>query len=149
MRGGFQQRSGGILLFHVGLVYRSIRGGALTPRASEELAGNSDGCFCRRRARKSRATYASLMLQQGESVAYVQRQLGHASIQLTVDTYGKWLPMGNKGAVVRLDEVTSEPSGSKMEQPGGQRVLSAGAGERNRTSNLRFTKTRSAQTPRA
>ena len=42
-----------------------------------------------------RHSYASLLLQQGESPAYVQRQLGHASIQLTVDTYGKWLPMGN------------------------------------------------------
>lgn len=30
--------------------------------------------------------------------------LGHASITLTVDTYGKWLPMGNKAAVDRLDE---------------------------------------------
>ncbi len=57
-----------------------------------------------------RHTFASLLLQQGESPAYVQRQLGHASIQLTVDTYGKWLPMGNKPAVNRLDE----PSGSKM-----------------------------------
>jgi integrase len=57
-----------------------------------------------------RHTYASLMLQQGESVVYVQRQLGHASIQLTVDTYGKWLPMGNKAAVDRLDG----ESGSKM-----------------------------------
>jgi integrase len=58
-----------------------------------------------------RHTYASLMLQQGESPAYVQRQLGHASIQLTVDTYGKWLPMGNKAAVDRLDDYQS---GSKM-----------------------------------
>ena len=46
-----------------------------------------------------RHTFASLLLQQGESPAYVQRQLGHASIQLTVDTYGRWLPMGNKAAV--------------------------------------------------
>jgi hypothetical protein len=61
-----------------------------------------------------RHTYASLMLQQGESPAYVQRQLGHASIQLTVDTYGKWLPMGNKGAVDRLDEHQAAASGSKM-----------------------------------
>lgn len=38
--------------------------------------------------------FASLLLQQGESPAYVQRQLGHASIKLTVDTYGRWLPMG-------------------------------------------------------
>src|SRR5262249_32154253 len=49
-----------------------------------------------------RHTFASLLLQQGESPAYVQRQLGHASIQLTVDTYGRWLPMGNKAAVDRL-----------------------------------------------
>jgi integrase len=57
-----------------------------------------------------RHTFASLLLQQGESPAYVQRQLGHASIQLTVDTYGRWLPMGNQAAVDRLDE----SSGSKM-----------------------------------
>ena len=57
-----------------------------------------------------RHTFASLVLQQGESPAYVQRQLGHASIQLTVDTYGRWLPMGNQAAVDRLDE----PSGSKI-----------------------------------
>ncbi|MCC6968406.1 MAG: integrase [Nitrospira sp.] len=52
-------------------------------------------------------TYASLLLQQGESIVYVRRQLGYASIQLTVDTYGKWLPMGNKAAVDRLDTVAS------------------------------------------
>jgi integrase len=51
-----------------------------------------------------RHTFASLLLQQGESPVYVQRQLGHASIKLTVDTYGKWLPMGNKAAVDRLDD---------------------------------------------
>jgi integrase len=62
-----------------------------------------------------RHTYASLLLQQGESPAYVQRQLGHASIQLTVDTYGKWLPNENKGAVDRLDEA----SGSRMVAEGG------------------------------
>ena len=31
-------------------------------------------------------TFASLLLQQGESPAYVQRQRKHASIQMTVDT---------------------------------------------------------------
>ncbi len=51
-----------------------------------------------------RHSFASLLLQQGESPAYVQRQLGHASIQLTVDTYGRWLPMGNKAAVDKLDD---------------------------------------------
>ena len=62
-----------------------------------------------------RHTFASLLLQQGESPAYVQRQLGHASIQLTVDTYGRWLPMGNKAAVDRLDE---SPSGDLAEASG-------------------------------
>jgi hypothetical protein len=56
-----------------------------------------------------RHTFASLLLQVGHSPAYVQRQLGHASIQLTVDTYGRWLPLGNKAAVDGLDD----ESGSK------------------------------------
>jgi len=66
-----------------------------------------------------RHTYASLLLQQGVTPAYVQRQLGHASIQLTVDTYGKWLPLGNKAAVDRLDGVVPEPSGSRVVANGG------------------------------
>jgi len=37
-----------------------------------------------------RHTFASLLLQAGESPQYVKEQLGHASITLTVDTYGKW-----------------------------------------------------------
>ena len=61
-----------------------------------------------------RHTFASLLLQQGESPVYVQRQLGHASIKLTVDTYGKWLPMGNKAAVDRLDDVAAGANGSKV-----------------------------------
>jgi len=57
-----------------------------------------------------RHTFASLLLQGGESPAYVQRQLGHASIQLTVDTYGRWLPMGNTAAVDRLDDAAAADS---------------------------------------
>lgn len=57
-----------------------------------------------------RHSYASQLLQAGVSSAYVQRQLGHASITLTVDTYGRWLPMENKAAVDALDE----GSGSKV-----------------------------------
>jgi integrase len=51
-----------------------------------------------------RHTFASILLQDGVSPAYVQAQLGHASIQLTVDTYGKWLPKGNRGIVDKLDD---------------------------------------------
>ena len=77
-----------------------------------------------------RHTYASLMLQQGEPVAYVQRQLGHASIQLTVDTYGKWLPMESQAALDRLDSPMPQ-SGSKMVANAKGSLVSRGAGERN------------------
>ena len=82
-----------------------------------------------------RHTFASLLLQDGVSPAYVQRQLGHASIQLTVDTYGKWLPMGNKSAVDRLDfpgsATESEQSGSKVvANGGGTRMVGTGTPEK-------------------
>jgi len=50
-----------------------------------------------------RHTYASLLLQDGVSPAYVQEQLGHASVELTVGTYGRWLRKRAPGAVDRLD----------------------------------------------
>jgi integrase len=51
-----------------------------------------------------RHTYASLLIQQGESLAYIRDQLGHHSISLTVDTYGHLVPGGNRQAVDRLDD---------------------------------------------
>ncbi len=36
-----------------------------------------------------RHTYASILISEGKPIPYVQAQLGHASITLTVDTYGK------------------------------------------------------------
>jgi integrase len=51
-----------------------------------------------------RHTYASLLIQQGESLAYVKEQLGHHSIRVTVDTYGHLVPGGNRAAADRLDD---------------------------------------------
>src|SRR5262245_4821188 len=51
-----------------------------------------------------RHTFASLLLQQGESIVYVKEQLGHASIQITVDTYCHLIPGANRGTVDRLDD---------------------------------------------
>jgi len=45
------------------------------------------------------------LIQNGESLAYVKEQLGHHSIQITVDTYGHLVPGGNKAAVDRLDDL--------------------------------------------
>jgi len=48
-----------------------------------------------------RHTFASLLIAQGESLAYVRDQLGHHSIRVTVDVYGHLVPGGNKAAVAR------------------------------------------------
>ena len=50
-----------------------------------------------------RHTYASLLLAAGVSPAYVQEQLGHASIELTVGTYGRWLRKKAPEALEILD----------------------------------------------
>lgn len=53
-----------------------------------------------------RHSYASLLVARGVSPAYVQRALGHASIALTLDLYGRHLPMRDLAAVDALDDET-------------------------------------------
>ena len=68
-----------------------------------------------------RHTFASLLLRQGESPVYVKEQLGHASIQITVDCYGHLIPGTNKQAVDRLDssapQASLAPSGGPQADP--------------------------------
>jgi integrase len=52
-----------------------------------------------------RHTYASLLIQAEESLAYVRDQFGHHSIKVTVDIYGPLAPEGNKQAVDKLGDV--------------------------------------------
>lgn len=51
-----------------------------------------------------RHTFASMLLALGEPLLYVKDQLGHQSIQITVDTYGHLIPGANKSAVDKLDD---------------------------------------------
>lgn len=51
-----------------------------------------------------RHTFASLLLSMGESPVYVKEQLGHHSIQITVDIYGKWIQTKREAGVNRLDD---------------------------------------------
>jgi integrase len=55
-----------------------------------------------------RHTFASLLIQAGESLAYVRDQLGHHSIKVTVDIYGHLVPGANRAAVDRLDDDQEE-----------------------------------------
>jgi integrase len=60
-----------------------------------------------------RHTFASQLIQNGESLAYVKDQLGHSSIKMTVDVYGHLVPGANRQAVNRLPSLRDEVS--KME----------------------------------
>jgi integrase len=50
-----------------------------------------------------RHSYASLLIQDGWPLKYVQEQLGHHSIQITSDVYGHLVPGANRAAADRLD----------------------------------------------
>ncbi len=51
-----------------------------------------------------RHTCAALLIDQGESAKFIQRQLRHTSIQTTMDRYGHLLPEHGREAMSRLDE---------------------------------------------
>ncbi|HEV8329488.1 MAG TPA: tyrosine-type recombinase/integrase [Nitrospiraceae bacterium] len=56
-----------------------------------------------------RHTFATRLLMNGESPAYVKEQMGHSSIQVTVDLYCHWIPGSNRQAVDRLDDAVDIP----------------------------------------
>ena len=58
-----------------------------------------------------RHSFASRLLQNGESLVYVKVQMGHHSIQVTVDIYGHLVPGANRAAVNRLDDRAGSATG--------------------------------------
>jgi hypothetical protein len=50
-----------------------------------------------------RHTFGSLLIQAGVSPAYVQKQMGHKSIQVTIDVYGHLIPGENVAWIDTLD----------------------------------------------
>lgn len=69
-----------------------------------------------------RHTYVALLIAQGENVKFIQSQLGHASIQTTLDRYGHLLPEGNSAAGERLDQTVgfcgdSDPVSKPLASP--------------------------------
>src|SRR5262249_17177697 len=70
------------------------------------------------RVHDARHTYASLMLRRGVPIAYVSRQLGHSSIQVTVDLYGHFVPGQDRHHVEGLaDTIEAAETQSDATQP--------------------------------
>ena len=55
-----------------------------------------------------RHTFGSLLIQAGVSPAYVQKQMGHRSIQVTIDVYGHLIPGENVEWIDALDRASEK-----------------------------------------
>jgi len=56
------------------------------------------------RFRDLRHFFASQLIAQGETAAYVRDQMGHSSIKVTFDTYGHLFPGRGKEASARYEK---------------------------------------------
>ncbi len=50
-----------------------------------------------------RHTYASLLIEQGENIKYIQSQLGHSSPTVTLNVYAHLMKTTNQAAAIRLE----------------------------------------------
>jgi integrase len=73
-----------------------------------------------------RHTFGSLLLQNGASIVYVKDQMGHSSIQVTVDTYGHLIPGANVSYVDRLDQKSAKKTRSKLQPSANPRATKRG-----------------------
>jgi integrase len=61
-----------------------------------------------------RHTYASLMIEQGENIKYIQSQLGHSSPTVTLNVYAHLLKDVNGEAACRLENAVFQTTGGSM-----------------------------------
>jgi integrase len=94
--------------FQGGLVFCSPDGEPINPDAFAQR----DWARALRRAELRRIrfhdlrhTYASLLIAQGAHPKYIQAQLGHASIQTTLDRYGHLMPDAHAAEARKLDRL--------------------------------------------
>ena len=69
-----------------------------------------------------RHTYASLLIEQGENIKYIQTQLGHSSPTVTLNVYAHLMKNTNQGAARGLEKTVFgnkwRPNGDQNETRG-------------------------------
>jgi hypothetical protein len=97
-----------------------------------------------------RHSFGSFLIQDGASLAYAKDQMGHSSIQVTVDTYGhliagadiKWIDGLDRKTSPQPNATPAQPEPAAAEEPEKESLESIVANEdsgergRNRTYNL-------------
>lgn len=73
------------------------------PRCGKKLG------IARRRLHDLRHTFATILIMNGESMAYVKDQMGHKNITMTVNTYTHWIPGSNRKAMNGLPTTSVKP----------------------------------------
>ena len=93
--------------------------------AGQPMDHNNFNSRCFRRALKTsgigkmrfhhlRHTYASLLIEQGENLKYIQTQLGHSSPSVTLNVYAHLMKPVNPESACRLENTIFQTNGSKM-----------------------------------
>ncbi len=86
-----------------------------------------------------RHSFATLLLAEGQSVAYISAQLGHSSPVMTLNVYAKFLPRERRDAPARLEGLLAaaraeSPTGPVMQHHATDPAAQTPDGETNRTS---------------
>lgn len=61
-----------------------------------------------------RHTYASLLIEQGENIKYIQSQLGHSSPTVTLNVYSHLMKSENQEAACRLENAIFQTTGHNL-----------------------------------
>lgn len=92
-----------------GLVFRSRTGGPVNAnnlvKRKFKPAAKAAGIEGNVRWHDLRHTHGSLKIDQGANIYYVQRQMVHASIQVTLDVYGHLLKSRRPEEAAKTDQV--------------------------------------------
>jgi len=102
-----QRQAIGMPLHDDDLVFSQLDGKPLLPDSITQAWRNLARCAGLKgiRLHDARHTHASIMLKQGVHPKIVQERLGHASIQVTLDTYSHVTPGLQQAAAKRFDAV--------------------------------------------